>query len=107
MSSEGRELLVLKASPPSQALVSPMVVPSRVVCNYFRERLPTFLANLTRSLDLVLFARHSLWRKAAVLCGSVSPLPCSLALKTFVVYTFLVCDIHFGLSRRFLGFDSL
>ena len=88
MSSEERELLAPKASPPSQALVSPRLGPSRVVCKCFRERLPTFLANITRSLDLVLFARHGLWRKAAMLCGSVSSLPCSLALKTFVMYIF-------------------
>jgi len=104
--SEGRKLLVLKSISPSQALVSPRIGPSEVVCEYFRERLPTFFANFPRSRDFVFFARHGLWRKAAMLCGSVSPLPCSLALKTFVMYTFLVCDIHFGLSRRFLGFDS-
>ena len=104
-SSEGQELLVLKASSPSQALVSPRVVPSRVVCKYFWEWLLFLLANLPRSHDFVFFARHGLWRKAAVFLRCLPP-PLQSCSEDFCSKYFLVCDIHFWLSQRFHGCGS-
>jgi len=104
--SEGRELLVLKS-------VSPL--PSSCFsedwsfegCLWILSRAaPHFLCKLSpESGFYFLFEAWSLEEGCNVV-RKRPPLPCSLALKTFVMYTFLVCDIHFGLSRRFLGFDS-
>jgi len=63
----------MKASPPSQALVSLEVDSSDEVCKHFRKRLPSFLANLLRSRSLIDLVRHGLWGKAAMFCKSVSP----------------------------------
>ena len=64
-----------------------MVFGGRLQC--FAKASPPFLANLLRSLSLIVLVGHDLWGKAAIFCKSVSPLPCSLALKTCVVYTII------------------
>ena len=88
-----KEHFVKKESPPSQALVSPEVDSSDEICKQFRKGLTPFLTNLLRSRSLIGLVRHGLWGKAAMFCKSVSPLPCSLALKTWLVY-----GIHFCFS---------
>ena len=44
--------------------------------------------------------------KTAILCESVSPLPCSLAHKTWVICILFYSSSPCFFNRRFLGFDS-